>query len=562
MAVVVTAIVAPELISATTTFLEGGSTAATALGSAVTAGTAAGATAAAATAAAAAASTIAAASLGGAVIGGAVAGAIGGIASPAFGVATGIQSKFDWSSVALAAIGGGVGGAVSSIPGLQINLGNASFSPSVNAALNAGANAVETNVLSQGIGVATGLQQKFDWTSVAVAGVGAAASAYASTSLARAGLSGPKLSFNNAANSALSGAAGSIVGAATRSLLTGTDFGDNIISDLPGLIGQTIGNLVASGIQQQQASEVQGKIDATLAAPATDAESQAAADAIAADPNSLQWGGKTLAPTDAQQIIIDRTRMDQLAQTQLGQTQAFQDKYAAFQDGLAANDAYNVTSNQTILGQYITRVTSGDYVQGLVTDDQASGYQGYLYHDSVGDRYVFADAGTQDATDRATDYALGGNKPVPQLTIARENALQLVANGVPNLTFTGHSLGGALAIIQGLTVGDRVVTFNTAPFTSTMASLYNVNLSNANQLVTNYRVSNDPLSMAEDNHALVTGVALALKSNPLIGPFLPPTLSENAWRLAPPPGKIITLPAAAPIAGAHFMVNVLNILAK
>ena len=185
-----------------------------------------------------------------------------------------------------------------------------------------------------------------------------------------------------------------------------------------------------------------------------------------------------------------------------------------------------------------------------------------MYHDSVGDRYIFADAGTQDSKDWVTDYALGGNKLVPQLSIAQANARQLALNGVPNLIFTGHSLGGALAIVQGLTIGDSVVTFNTAPFTSTMAGLYGVNLSDANRLVTNYRVANDPLSMAEDNHALVTAAALALKSNPIIGPLLPPTAADNAWRLAPPPGKIVTLPVGAPVTGAHFMVNVLNIMSK
>ena len=225
VAVVVTAIVQPELISVATQ----------AFGAQV----------------ATAGATLTATQVAGVVAGDALAGAVGSIASQTFGVATGIQSNFDWSAVALAAIGNGVGGAVSNIPGLQINLGNTAFSPGVNAALNAGANAAETNVLSQGIGVATGLQQKFDWTSVAVAGVGAAVTSYASANLPGAGLKGAaKLSFTGIANTALSGVAGSIAGAATRSLLTGTDFGDNIVADLPGLISNTVGNLVASGLQQ------------------------------------------------------------------------------------------------------------------------------------------------------------------------------------------------------------------------------------------------------------------------------------------------------------------------
>jgi hypothetical protein len=252
--------------------------------------------------------------------------------------------------------------------------------------------------------------------------------------------------------------------------------------------------------------------------------------------------------------------MDQLAHTALGQTQAFKEQYAAFQDGMAAYDAYDINSNQTVLGQYLTRYASGAYLKNVVTDDQKmSGYRGYLYHDSVGDRYIFANAGTKDAWDGLTDYTLGGNQLVPQLTVAQNNAQQLSINGVPNLTFTGHSLGGALAILQGLTVGDPVVTFNSAPFTATMARLYGVSLASANRLITNYRVANDPLSEAEDHHVWVTGAALVLKGIPFISPFIDPA---NAWRLSPPPGKIITLPVGVSGPAAHKMANVLGLLSR
>ena len=44
------------------------------------------------------------------------------------------------------------------------------------------------------------------------------------------------------------GMAGAIAGAAARSLINGTDFGDNILATLPDVIGNTIGNLVADGV--------------------------------------------------------------------------------------------------------------------------------------------------------------------------------------------------------------------------------------------------------------------------------------------------------------------------
>lgn len=120
-------------------------------------------------------------------------------------------------------------------------------------------------------------------------------------------------------------------------------------------------------------------------------------------------------------------------------------------------------------------------------------------------------------------------------------------------------MGGALAIVQGLTVLRPVVTFNSAPFTATMAKLYGVNLSNANRLITNYRVANDPLSVAEDHHVLVTGAAEVLRLAPFIGPFVDP---GHAWGLSPPPGRIVTLPAGVSGPGAHKLSNVPGLLAR
>ena len=82
----------------------------------------------------------------------------------------------------------------------------------------------------------------------------------------------------------------------------------------------------------------------------------------------------------------------------------------------------------------------------------------------------------------------------------------------------------------------------------------------ADRLVTNYRVENDPLSVAENNHEKVTATAIFLENTPIIRNYIPTSLPGNAWRLAPPPGRIITLPSGAPMITAHFMVNVLNLM--
>ena len=95
--------------------------------------------------------------------------------------------------------------------------------------------------------VATGLQHKFDWTGVAVgAAVGGAIGA------AGRGLgvdwNPAQFSFENSARQLVAGMAGTIAGGASRSLITGTDFGDNILAALPDVIGNTIGNFAAEKI--------------------------------------------------------------------------------------------------------------------------------------------------------------------------------------------------------------------------------------------------------------------------------------------------------------------------
>jgi hypothetical protein len=171
--------------------------------------------------------------VGGAIASGAITGAIGSAVGQGFGVATGLQDKFSWKGVALAAISGAVGGGFSkAIPAGSI--GGSKFITDV-------ARGAISNAATQGISVATGLQHKFDWTGVAVGGVvGGAVGAFSREVFHVA----PNAQTN--IQSTVSGVAGAIAGGAMRSLLDGTDFGDNVLATLPDVIGTTIGNAAAS----------------------------------------------------------------------------------------------------------------------------------------------------------------------------------------------------------------------------------------------------------------------------------------------------------------------------
>ncbi|NIJ66660.1 YD repeat-containing protein [Sphingomonas leidyi] len=187
--------------------------------------------------------------------GGAIGGAVGSAASQGFGVATGMQDKFNWKGVALAGVSGAVGGyfqglgnsaglAVDTLERSGVTLTGQVVQDAIRAQLGpvggfltgggiagAAARGVLSNVVTQGIGVATRLQSKFDFAGIAAAGLGAAAVG----SIKTQGFAGKMLR----------NAAGGLANAASRSLIDGTDFGDNILAALPDIIGQTIGGALA-----------------------------------------------------------------------------------------------------------------------------------------------------------------------------------------------------------------------------------------------------------------------------------------------------------------------------
>ncbi|HEY0959731.1 MAG TPA: LysM peptidoglycan-binding domain-containing protein [Novosphingobium sp.] len=173
-----------------------------------------------------------------------LAGTAGAVAGQATGLATGTIKKFDFKAVALGAISGmvtaGIGqlGKLAATGEIAGGLGKAAtFLNGSGVASNIVRGALSSAV-TQGVGVATGLQDRFDWGGVAAAGVNAAVGHWAGSQL---GLSGPGATV-------VSGIAGGLAASAAESLVTGRNFGDTLMSNLPGIIGNTIGNIVADGI--------------------------------------------------------------------------------------------------------------------------------------------------------------------------------------------------------------------------------------------------------------------------------------------------------------------------
>lgn len=148
----------------------------------------------------------------------------GNIASQGVGIATGIQQGgFNFGAVAIA------------------GLTAAMAPPGTGNILLDAANAALANAQVQGIAVATGLQKKFDWAGVAAAGVsGGVGSALNSSSTFRG--------LGNTGQAIVGGGARLIANAATRSILTGSSFGDSVLAGLPDVIAQTVVSMAQDGL--------------------------------------------------------------------------------------------------------------------------------------------------------------------------------------------------------------------------------------------------------------------------------------------------------------------------
>ncbi|MES2536207.1 MAG: LysM peptidoglycan-binding domain-containing protein [Pseudomonadota bacterium] len=104
------------------------------------------------------------------IMAGAVGSAAGSIASQAAAIAGGLQSRMNLRAVGLAALSGGITAGLMKVPLLD-----GTASSLVNSMAITGARAALGSVITQGTGVALGMQERFSWKDVAATAVGAAA---------------------------------------------------------------------------------------------------------------------------------------------------------------------------------------------------------------------------------------------------------------------------------------------------------------------------------------------------------------------------------------------------
>jgi hypothetical protein len=178
----------------------------------------------------------------------------------------------------------------------------------------AAARGIISSAVSQGVAVATGLQSSFDWAGVAVAGIGAAARTALGPSLGKIGtaIAGGSGFGAVVATRLLGGVADTLVQASSRSLITGTDFGDNVRAALPGIIGNTIGSLVGDGISSRSSASSRTPITQITAADGPIVTSPTPDLATLVGPIDL-GGGAPLSSQDAKTMETSATNASQTA---------------------------------------------------------------------------------------------------------------------------------------------------------------------------------------------------------------------------------------------------------
>lgn len=164
---------------------------------------------------------------------------VGNLISQGFNNIIGTQKGFSFASLALTVVAAGINKGLS---GLQV-FGSATTG--VVGVANEFARGAISNALTQGVAITMRLQNKFDFAGVAAAGVVSAAGGLVSRAMDTPGGRGTFSKSAGFGNQLVSGLVSGVAGAATRSLISRTSFGDNVMAVLPDVIGSTLARAAA-----------------------------------------------------------------------------------------------------------------------------------------------------------------------------------------------------------------------------------------------------------------------------------------------------------------------------
>ena len=178
---------------------------------------------------------------------------------------------------------------------------------------------------------------------------------------------------------------------------------------------------------------------------------------------------------------------------------------------VADNAKYAILSNNAYQSDDIPLATFlKDFHQISITHNDWWGFSVTLFSNAATGEIVAAFRGTANLINVAedADLAIGGagvsaHLFAQVLTYATDIAKKYTSNSI---TFTGHSLGGALAVYAGLITGSNAVTFNSAPLSFVASASALVATPFVSPIVvTHFRSPGDPLTTV-DSHFLISSV--------------------------------------------------------
>lgn len=477
--------------------------------------------------------------------------AVGSIASQEAAVLMGMQDDISLDNVALSAIGAGATAGIG-MYAEDLGVKGGTFSAQHPYAA-VSARAAMTNAVTQGIAMTTGYQDQFNWRSLAVSAAVAPLAAKTNVAIEQSqfaketGYWGTRFA-ENLAN-----------GTGTQAMRAILYNGGKL--DYEQIAADAFGNMLGNSISGTSLrSAAQETVPANTVAYTQDRDDrispndklsfstnqQDAYDAVRAQGKSEEE-----AVAVANQVGLKDQLEAQIAlaeQTDPARAAQLKDDYNTLKYALADKDVYFNNSIPQLLPSGMSRVTDPMVLASLGLspsmlggEESGSGYYGAVYYDKNTNGYIVANRGTEGSwADIKSDFTQAQGWETQQYKDAERVARAITANTDADISFTGHSLGGGLAALQALAVNSRAYTFNAAGLSSGTIERFNLDTSNANNLVKAYSVTGEILNASQDTKlpfALLTLASPPVGVAAMLTLSMPPALGERQFTPA------VSLPA-------------------
>ena len=170
-------------------------------------------------------------------------------------------------------------------------------------------------------------------------------------------------------------------------------------------------------------------------------------------------------------------------------------------------DVYRDDSAPALLPRGFTALSDAqaqEQFPGFVSRDDGSGFYSRVYHDANTDTHVVVTRGTNDGwaplgiirgtPDGGTNWDLMTGSRTRQADLALANATVMDRETRGAVRFSGHSLGGALASLQGAQTGRPATVFNPLGLNDRVFTRYGIDTGSFDRNVTSYAVDGDPVA--------------------------------------------------------------------